>query len=639
MNTIRRLAPYLRPRWRIIAAGIGFMALYALFSGFSIALILPIMEKVFMRKGEDSGIVLHVTDGLRETGRSLGDAWRAGGSLMERLDHMREGLVAGLIRIQNEAPAMEVLTWFCIIILVAVFFKNLSDYGRKFAFIRVEQSTTEALRRELFRRVLDFPLTTFHRISSGQFLSRIVTDVELVKQLTVNNAASFIHNLFQFIVYLAISVWASLQLSVGALLIVPPIVLITGKLASKLRRQSRRAQNRIADLTTSLNETLGGIRIVKAFGTEPREIERFGRATSRYRRAVVRLMSLDTLAAPLSEFWGVFIGVGVLYFGGRLVLEPESPLGVGRFFLFLFALVSMLHPLKELASVVARFQRGAVAAARVFEVLDMPRERDDDDALPLGPLTHDIVFESVSFLYEPQRPVLREISFRAPVGTTTALVGPSGAGKSTLVDLIPRFYDPDSGRILADGVDIRRARRHDLRRLIGIVTQEPILFDDTVAANIGYGREGAGREAIVEAARAANAHEFIEAMTAGYDTVIGERGIRLSGGQRQRLAIARAVLRNPDILILDEATSSLDSESETLVQEALDRLLVGRTTFIIAHRLSTVMRADRILVLDGGRIVETGTHRELLDRRGLYHRLHTLQFRPREAPRLDAVES
>jgi subfamily B ATP-binding cassette protein MsbA len=639
MNTIRRLLPYFRPRWRIIAAGIGFMALYALFSGFSIALILPIMEKVFMREGKEAAAPIHVTEGLRDTGTAMAGAWNAGGSLSDRLDHVRESLVAGLTRIQNQAPPLEVLTWFCLIILVAVFFKNLSDYGRKFAFIRVEQSTTEALRRDLFRRVLSFPLTTFNRISSGQFLSRIVTDVELVKQLTVNNAASFIHNLFQVIVYLAITIWASVQLSLGAFLIVPPIILMTGKIASKLRRQSRRAQSRIADLTAALNETLGGIRIVKAFGMEPRENERFARATSRYRRAVVRLMSLDTLAAPLSEFWGVLIGVGVLYFGGRLVLEPDSSLNVGRFFLFLFALVSMLHPLKELTNVVTRFQRGAAAAARVFEVLDMSGERDADDAVPLPPVSRDIVFESVSFLYEPRRPVLREVSFRAPAGTTTALVGPSGAGKSTLVDLIPRFYDPDSGRILADGIDLRRVRRADLRRQIGIVTQEPILFDDTVAANIGYGKEGAGHAAIVEAARAANAHEFIEAMTEGYDTVIGERGIRLSGGQRQRLAIARAVLRNPDILILDEATSSLDSESETLVQEALDRLLVGRTTFIIAHRLSTVMQADRILVLDAGRIVETGTHRELLDRQGLYHRLYTLQFRSQEAPRLDAVES
>jgi subfamily B ATP-binding cassette protein MsbA len=414
--------------------------------------------------------------------------------------------------------------------------------------------------------------------------------------------------------------------------------LITGKLASKLRKHSGQAQARIAVLTTALSQTLGAIRLVKASGTEDLESGRFSQATSAYRRSVVRLMSLDALAAPLSEFWGVTIGVVVLYVGGKMVLGPEASLSVGRFFLFLFALVSMLHPLKELSNVISRFQRGAAAAARVFELLDIPPEETDVGS-PLSGIDRDLVFENVSFLYTPGRPVLRDVSFRAPVGTTTALVGPSGAGKSTLVDLIPRFYDPDEGRILIDGQDLMGVRRRDLRALIGIVDQETLLLDESVLENIAYGSPGATRPAVEAAARAANADEFIEALPQGYDTLVGERGVLLSGGQRQRLAIARAVLRNPALLILDEATSSLDTESEVLVQEALDGLLAGRTTFVIAHRLSTVIRADQILVLDRGEIIERGTHEELVKRPGLYRRLYTLQFRTEEAPRLDAVES
>ncbi len=639
MKTFLRLGRYMRPLWRTILLGLMFMAFYALFSGFSIGLILPIIDKVFMRAENAPEATLSVGEGLKDT---WSEAWTA---LMNtpgfdaRFDAAREAAVAGLRRMQEQSPPLEILAWLCIITLIAVLLRNASDFGRKVSFIRVEQRAAEGLRSDLFRQVVAFPLATFTRIPSGQILSRVVTDVELVKQFTISTAANFTHNLLQVIVYFVITIWASLELAVVSFLIVPPIAFITAKLASKLRRHSGRAQARIADVTTFLSEILGGVRIVKAFHTEELEQSRFAKAVRRYRKSVVKLMALDSLAAPLSEFWGVVIGVGVLYYGGRLVLDPTSGMTTGRFFVFFFALVSMLHPLKELANVIARFQLGAAAADRVFEILDLPAEEDDADAKPATGITRDIVFENVAFEYEPGRPVLRDVSFRAPVGSTTALVGPSGGGKSTLVDLIPRFHDPQSGRVLLDGTDIRHLRRKSLRGLIGIVTQETLLFNDTVFNNIAYGLEGVTREQVVEAARAANAHEFIEQLDEGYDAMIGERGVLLSGGQRQRLAIARAVLRNPSILILDEATSSLDTESENLVQEALERLLADRTTFVIAHRLSTIMRADRILVLDGGRIVEAGSHAELLTRSGLYHRLYTLQFRDEPAPPLDAVES
>ncbi len=638
MRTLLRLGRYFKPLWRTILAGLLCMAFFALFSGFSIGLVLPIMDKVFLRAQAGVETPLPVGQGLAETWEATRDAYAGAEGLRARLDAARLAGLAGLRRVQDHSPPLEILAWLCVITLVAVFLKNLADFGRKIAFIRVEQRAAEALRGELFRRVAGFPLATFTRVPSGQFLSRLITDVELVKAFTINNAANFAHNLLQVTVYLAITVWASPRLALVSFLVVPPIALITGKLASKLRRQSGRAQARIAEMTSALQEVLGGIRIVKAFGTEEQENRRFAAAVGRYRRTVEHLMGLDSLASPLSEFWGVAIGVAVLYYGGRLVLSSGAEMTPGRFFVFFLALVSMLHPLKQLSNVVTRFQRGAAAADRLFEVLDMPVETDAPDARPVEAIRSELAFDQVSFEYDPARPVLRGVSFEARAGTTTALVGPSGGGKSTLVDLIPRFHDPTGGRVLLDGVDLCALQRRDLRALIGIVSQETLLFNDTVAANIAYGAEGADRARVEAAARAANAHDFIAAMPQGYDTLIGERGVLLSGGQRQRLAIARAVLRDPAILILDEATSSLDTESENLVQEALERLLAGRTTFVIAHRLSTVMRADRILVLDEGRIVQAGTHAELLNRPGLYRRLYTLQFRDEEIPRLDRAE-
>ena len=626
MNMFRRLAPYLRPQWRRITFGLVCMTLFAVLSGFSIGLILPIIDQVFLRS-EPPQDPLDLKEGLQSAFRDAARAFEDAGSITSSVREYGDSLKEGLTKAMASADPMEVLAWLCAFTLIAVLLKNTADIGRRFAFIRVEQHTAEALRQDVFTHLLHLPLGTHKQYASGQFLSRIITDIELVRQFTVSTAVSFFQNLGLVIVFVVVCILASPKLSAISFLIVPLIAVITGKLASKLRKYSGRAQSHIADLTSAISESLSNIRIVKGFGVEDKEADRFEAKNNRYTKTVIKLFSLDNIAAPFSEFWGVTIGVGVMFYGGRLALDPGDPLTPGRFFAFLLALVSLLHPLKVLSNTITGFQRGAAAADRVFSALELSQEKDRPGAQPVHGLRRSLRFDHVHFQYEPQVPVLRGVTFEAKSGTTTALVGPSGGGKSTLVDLIPRFIDPAEGRIELDGVDLRGLKLADLRSLIGIVTQETILFNDTVYNNIAYGVTETTPEGVQEAARLANAHEFINGLSHGYDTEIGERGTRLSGGQRQRLAIARALLKNPPILILDEATSSLDAESETAVQEALNRLLENRTTFVIAHRLSTILDADQILFLEQGKIVEAGSHRELFAADGAYRRLYDMQFK------------
>jgi subfamily B ATP-binding cassette protein MsbA len=462
-------------------------------------------------------------------------------------------------------------------------------------------------------------------------ISRVTNDVGLVRGALTAGIFVSTRELMLLVASLCWVFWVSVPLALVSLLVVPPSALLIVALARKLRRSSQRTQERMADLTTVLHETLGGMRVVKAFAMEKFELDRFRAATQRAYRAFIRLRRYWAVSSPLSEMLGVGAAVAVIAYGGQLILI-EQTLTPDRFLLFLVAMLSMHRPLRKIASVNADIQEGAAAAERIFGLLKvMPSVVERPDARPVAGIERAIRFEGVEFAYEPGRPVLTGIHLEVRAGEVVALVGPSGAGKSTLADLVPRFYDPTAGRITLDGVDLRELRLADLRRLIGIVTQEVILFNDTVRANIAYGDESTPEAAIREAARAAHAAEFVEALPQGYLTEIGDRGVRLSGGQRQRLAIARAILKNPPILILDEATSALDSESERLVQAAIARLMAGRTALVIAHRLSTVRAADRIVVLDRGRIVEEGSHGELLGRGGVYSRLHAVEAAGGEA--------
>ena len=503
--------------------------------------------------------------------------------------------------------------------------KNLFAFAQGALTAALEQRVIYDIRRDLFDTIQRKPLGFFSEERTGYLMSRVIIDVDMMRGALVGCAAQILSNSIMVVLALILVIWWSWQLSLATLLVVPPNILLVNYLSQKLRKGSRRTQESMGDLATVLQETIAGIRIVKAFTTEKIEEERYDGHNQRYYRAYTKMKILEALSSPVSEVLGVATAVVVLGFGGHLVLQGR--LRPDLLITFLGVMLWVIGPIKNLIKVNSTLQQSLAAARRVFMVIDGEREeRKEDGRRDITGLHEALVYEHVGFRYRTGQPVLEDIDLTVPAGASLAVVGPSGAGKSTLVDLLPRFYHPTEGRILIDGIDIEEIELNTLRSLIGVVTQEVILFHETVKNNISYGSRNASMEAIEAAARAANAHEFIAALPQGYDTTVGERGTQLSGGQRQRIAIARAILRDPPILVFDEATSALDTESERLVQEAMERLMKNRTTIVIAHRLSTIVGAEGIVVMENGRIIEQGVHQELLKRNGVYRRLYELQF-------------
>ena len=523
------------------------------------------------------------------------------------------------------------LNRICLTLLIVFMLKNLFDYLQSVLTVWVEQAVVRDLRNEVYGHLHQLSLSFFHSRRTGALLSRLTNDIALVRGALAAGFSNLIKSGLLLVVCLFWIFWTSWKLALLSLIVVPPSVALIVWLGKKLRRRSTITQERMADLNSILQETLTGIRVVKAFSMEEFEKQKFARAAQDYFRSFVKQRRLGAMAGPLSEYLGVVAATTVLWYGGHEILLQRA-LEPQQFFIFLFAMLQLMNPLKSLSNVNATLQEGLAAAVRIFRLLDtQPTVANVPNPRVASGVREGFEFQSISFRYGSGADVLHEVSFRVRAGEVVALVGPSGAGKSTLVDLVARFYDPTQGRILLDGVDLKEFEVASLRRMMGVVTQESILFNDTVWNNIAYGVPDADEESVRLAARAANAERFILEMPEGYQTKIGDRGVLLSGGERQRLAIARAIFKNPPLLLLDEATSSLDSESELLVQEALEALFTGRTAFVIAHRLSTIQRADRILVLDEGRIVQTGTHAELVASPGLYQKLHRLQFRLAEA--------
>jgi len=463
-------------------------------------------------------------------------------------------------------------------------------------------------------------------MKAGQILSRVINDTFETRLILTQIVTQSLQSASLVIVYIAILFSISWKLSLIALVILPLLAFSLQPMLKKLRRGNLRRGNVHGEMTSVLQETISGIRLVKASRAETYEEGRFSEGSNKYARSSLKLTRLALLAPPVTEIIGTLIAVLVLWVGAWQVLRSGTMTGA-TLLAFLTLVLRLLQPLKQLSQMRTTAQSSLASAERLFEILDSPAEfQRDRGTRDSATFQRELRFDRVNFAYA-ETPVLRDIDLTARKGQVIALVGPSGSGKSTLVDLIPRFYEPVSGRILIDGIDTREIKLPALRALTGIVSQETVLFHDTVRNNIAYGAPGQySQQQIEDAAKAANAHSFITELPNGYDTLLGERGTRLSGGQRQRLAIARALLSDPPILILDEATSALDTESERLVQEAIDRLLQGRTVFVIAHRLSTITHADQIVFLDRGEIVEQGTHAELLEKRGAYSRLYELQF-------------
>jgi ATP-binding cassette, subfamily B, bacterial MsbA len=541
------------------------------------------------------------------------------------ITHLQNGMVGAFL---NPNDRLGSVATMMVAIVVIVALKNVFVWLAGQAGASLQENVTRDLRDSVFRHLQRLPIGYFQRTKTGQIISRVLSDTEQTKALITELVTRTLQNLAQIIGTIIILMSYSVKLTFIALVIAPLLTLSLQPLLRKLRKAHRRLRGDFGEITSVLQEVVSGVRLVKSFRGEPYEDSRFSAASGRYSSGMVKINRVSALSQPMTELIGTSVAMLILWVGAREVLLGGGTMDSATLITFMLMVMRLLPPLKQLSQAPTTAQQSFASAERLFEVLDLPTEAQvDKGTRQVSELRESLAFEAVSFGYSSDELVLRDVRFTARRGQVVALVGASGAGKSTLVDLIPRFYEPTAGRILLDGVDTREIALPSLRGLTGIVSQDTVLFNDTVRNNIAYGASERFSDAQVEAAaRAANAHAFITELPDGYATVLGERGTRLSGGQRQRLAIARALLTDPPILILDEATSALDTESERLVQEAIDRLLEGRTVFVIAHRLSTVVHADQILVLDRGSIIERGTHAELLERRGTYFRLHDAQL-------------
>ncbi len=608
MKLYWRLLKYLKPHLKYYITAVVCGILFAGLSGASITMIVPFTKIIFEQDIEQTSDASQQIDY----------------SKLLKFDKETFMLVLG------GDTKTERLGRFCMALLIVFFIKNIFLYCWSFLIVRVEQGVIRDLRDTLFEHYHNLPLEYFHSRRAGELISRITNDITLVRGAIANGLSDLIKNLFLAIIFLYIVFVAAWKLALLGMLVMPPSIFLISILGRRIKSSSAVTQEKLASITSILQETVSGIRVVKAFAMEKFEIGRFKKQTNDFFRTMVRLTRIGSLGIPLTEMLGVAAGVFILWYSGRQIIMGTG-LTADRFFLFLVAIFSLMQPIKVLSRVNIDIQQGLAAAERIFRVLDTrPKISEINNPVQLSSFNKAIVFENIGFRYESEGFFLENINIELKKGQVLALAGPSGGGKSTIVDLIPRFYDPTDGRITFDGRDLKEISMSSLRNMMGVVTQETILFNDTIYNNIAYGRRDIGEESVKRVLEAACAIDFVEEFPKGVQTIIGDRGVKLSGGQRQRLAIARALLKDPPILIFDEATSALDSESEQLITRAISNLLSGRTVIIIAHRLSTIRKADIIHVVDNGRIVQTGGHNDLVSESGLYKKLHDLQYQDME---------
>jgi subfamily B ATP-binding cassette protein MsbA len=603
MKLYWRLLQFMKPHLKFFLTAIVFGMLFAGMSGVSITMVVP-FTKIIFEQDIDSFLQSRPID------------------YSKLLDLDKETF----IQVIGGDTKVERLGRFCVGLLIIFLIKNIFLYCWSFLIVRVEQGVIRDIRDRLFDHYHSLPLEFFHSRRAGELISRITNDITLVRGAIANGLSDLFKNFFLAIIFLYLIFAAAWKLALLGMIVMPPSIYIISILGRRVKVNSAITQEKLASITSVLQETVSGIRVVKAFAMEKFEIGRFKKYTNDFFRTMVRLTRIGSLGIPLTEMLGVIVGVFILWYSGKQILMG-SGLTADRFFLFLVAIFSLMQPIKVLSRVNIDIQQGLAAADRIFKVLDTrPRIVESPRSIELPGFENSLRFESVGFSYNSDGFALRNINIELKKGQVMALAGPSGGGKSTIVDLIPRFYDPTSGRVTIDGYDLKEVKLDSLRNLMGIVTQEIILFNDTIYNNVAYGRSDIGEEAVHRVLQAACADDFVGEMPEGIHTMIGDRGVKLSGGQRQRIAIARALLKDPPILIFDEATSALDSESERLITRAIANLFSGRTVIIIAHRLSTIRKADIIHVVEDGRIVQTGGHEELLSEGGLYKKLHDLQY-------------